>query len=68
MSVVSMEMIEKYAEKRGLEIADGSELAVSNLEGIRMNLEAWERGEGTLDARLTDSSETREVFEPLCDA
>lgn len=65
MSIVTQEMIEKYAEKRGLEIADGSELALSNVEGIRMNLEAWERGEGNPDSRLTDSPETSELFAPL---
>jgi hypothetical protein len=65
MSVVSMEMIAKYAELRGLDITEGSELAASNIEGIKMNLEAWERGEGNPDARLTDSEETRELFAPL---
>lgn len=68
MSVVTQAMIERYAVLRRLEINGDSEIAKSNVEGIRQNLEAWERGEGNPDARLTDSPETREVFKPLRDA
>ena len=62
MSVISQEMIAKYAEKHALELND------STSEGIRKNLESWERGEGTMDSRLTDSPETREIFAPLREA
>lgn len=68
MSVVTQAMIERYATLRRLEIAEGSELGKSNIEGIRANLESWERGEGNPDARLTDSPETRAVFAPLREA
>lgn len=62
MSVVTQAMIERYATLRRLELNE------SNIEGIRQNLEAWERGVGQMDARLTDSPETREVFAPLREA
>lgn len=68
MSVVTQAMIERYATLRRLEIGEDKPLGKSNEEGIRQNLEAWERGEGNPDARLTDSPETRDVFAPLREA
>lgn len=65
MSIVTQAMIERYALLRRLEIGADKPLGKSNEEGIRQNLEAWARGEGSPDARLTDSPETREVFAPL---
>lgn len=67
MSILSREMIEKYAEKRGLDVSD-TDFGRSNADGIRLALEAWCRGEGTLDARLTDSPETRDLFAPVRNA
>lgn len=60
MSIVSFDMIEKFAAHYGTSIEDGTEIP-----GIVGTLRGWEAGVGELDASLVDAEATREVFAPL---
>jgi len=63
MSVISLDMIEKFAAHNGVSLEDGTQYP-----GVVGSLKAWEAGQGELQSDLVDAGANKEAFAPLVEA